>query len=112
MDNKQNVRSKMDLTEDKSPIVELRKHWDVREASYIYAVYARYIEETAATTGTGKHIVPDWNKIVKRQYVWGPLIAQGGAGDEEWAKKTAEHFNIVVPTNEYKGEHDEPEDIK
>lgn len=50
--------------------------------------------------GEGKHAVPDWTNIIKKETGW--QNPQGYVGDEEWAKKTAEHFDIEFPTEEYK----------
>lgn len=78
--------------------IELRKLWNIPEAKYIWALYRKYITETCEMDGDE----PNWDKIVKAEEEWG--TQQGFLGDEEWAKKTAEHFNIPMPTEEYQGE--------
>lgn len=92
----QNIRSK---TTGK---LELRKLWHIPEARYIWALYIEYEQETCAMNGEGKHAVPDWTKIVKKETGW--QNPQGYVGDEEWGKKTAEHFKIDFPEEEYQGE--------
>lgn len=101
--NNSNVRSKSTGT------LELRKLWSVPEAKFIYALYMQFEQETCELEGTGKHKVPNWNKIVKHEKGWS--TQQGFLGDEDWAKATAEHYGIDFPTEEYKGEHDEIEAV-
>lgn len=89
----QNIRSKT------TGNIELRKLWHIPEAKYIYALYIEYVQETCKMNGEGKHAVPDWNNIIKKETGW--QSPQGYVGDEEWAKKTAEHFKIELPKDEY-----------
>lgn len=79
--------------------LELRKLWMIPEAKYIWALFIEYEQETCEMNGTGKHQVPDWTKIVSTEKGW--QNPQGYLGDEEWGKKTAEHFKIEFPTEEY-----------
>lgn len=94
--NQQNVRSRT------TGNVELRKLWNVPEGKYFWGLFVEYEEETCKMNGEGKHAVPDWSNIVKRDKGWN--CPQGYVGDEDWAKRTAEHFEIDMPTEEYKGE--------
>lgn len=80
--------------------LEIRKLWNVPEAKYVWALYYEYITETCKMNGEGKHAVPDWTKIIKTETDW--TSKQGWLGDEEWGKKTAEHFGLEFPTEEYK----------
>lgn len=91
--NNSNVRSR---TTGK---LELRKLWNVPAAEFIWALYIEYEQETCAMNGTGKHAVPDWNNITSKETGW--QNPQGYVGDEAWGKKTAEHFNIPFPEEEY-----------
>lgn len=84
--------------------IELRKLWAVPEAKYIWALYAEYEQETCKMNGEGKHAVPDWNNIIKRETGW--HSPQGYVGDEEWGRKTAEHYKIPFPEEEYKYEEE------
>lgn len=78
--------------------LELRKLWHIPEAKYIWALYIGYEQETCEMVGDE----PDWDKITTHEE--GFQNPQGYVGDEEWGKKTAEHFKIDFPTEEYQGE--------
>lgn len=82
--------------------LELRKLWNVPGAKYIYALYQEYEQQTCEMEGTGKHKVPNWDKITNTEFIWN--TQQGFLGDEEWGKATAEHFDIEFPENEYKAD--------
>ena len=88
-----NIRSK---TTDK---IELRKLWHIPNAEYIWALYIGYEQDTCELDKDGE---PNWDKITKHEE--GFTNPQGYVGDEEWGKKTAEHFKIDFPTEEYQGE--------
>lgn len=75
--------------------VELRKLWHIPEAKYIWALYLGYEQETCELVD-GE---PNWDNIVKTEE--GFTNPQGYVGDEEWAARTAEHFKIEMPTEEY-----------
>ena len=85
-----NIRSK---TNGK---LELRKLWHIPEAKYIWALYIGYEQETCELVDDE----PDWTNITSHEE--GFQNPQGYVGDEEWGKKTAEHFGIEFPTEEYK----------
>ena len=53
---------------------------------------------------------PDWEQIVDTELDW--QTPQGYLGDEDWAKRTAEHFDIPMPTEEYKLEEDKDKSDK
>ena len=78
--------------------LELRKLWSVPKAEYIYALFVEVKTETAELKGDE----PNWDKITDTQLTW--QTPQGYIGDEEWAKKTAEHFEIDFPEDEFKAE--------
>lgn len=88
----QNVRS---MTTGK---LELRKLWSVPEAKYIYVLFVEVKTEICETEDDK----PNWDKITKTSLDWN--APQGYVGDEEWAKKTAEHFEIAFPEEEFKAE--------
>lgn len=92
----QNVRS---VTTGK---LELRKLWSVPQAEFIYALFVEVKVETAELN---EDKTPNWEKITSSELDW--RTPQGYVGDEEWAKKTAEHFEIEFPTEEYKAEDKE-----
>ena len=96
----ENVRS---LTTGK---LELRKLWSVPKAEFIYALFVEVKTETCemeTVTEDGKEVTkPNWDKINTSETSF--QTPQGYVGDEEWAKKTAEHFEIEFPKDEYKGE--------
>lgn len=89
----QNVRS---VTTGK---LELRKLWSVPQAEFIYALFVEVKVETAELN---EDKTPNWEKINASELDW--RTPQGYVGDEEWAKRTAEHFEIPFPTEEYKAE--------
>lgn len=99
----QNVRS---VTTGK---LELRKLWSVPQAEFIYALFVEVRVETAemeTVTVDGKETTkPNWDKIVSSETDW--RTPQGYVGNEEWAKKTAEHFEIAFPEEEYKADDSE-----
>lgn len=88
----ENVRS---MTTGK---LELRKLWSVPQADFIYALFVEVKTETCEM----ENDAPNWDKITDTKVHW--QTPQGYIGDEEWAKKTAEHFEIDFPTEEYKAE--------
>lgn len=85
-----NIRS---LTTGK---LQLRKLWSVPQAEFIYALFVEVKVETCEM----EKDTPNWDKITKTELDW--RTPQGYVGDEEWAKKTAEHFEIEFPEEEYK----------
>ena len=78
--------------------LELRKLWSVPKAEFIYALFVEVKTETAEL----KDDEPNWDNIIDTKLDWN--AQQGYIGDEEWAKKTAEHFEIDFPTEEFKAE--------
>ncbi len=78
--------------------LELRKLWSVPKAEFIYALFVEVKTETAEL----KDDEPNWDNIIDTKLDWN--APQGYIGDEEWAKKTAEHFEIDFPTEEFKAE--------
>lgn len=78
--------------------LELRKLWNVPKAEFIYALFVEVKTETAEMVKDE----PDWEKITTTSIDW--QTPQGYVGDEEWAKKTAEHFELELPTEEWKAE--------
>ena len=78
--------------------LELRKLWSVPKAEFIYALFVEVKTETAEM----KDDEPNWDNITDTRLDWN--APQGYIGDEEWAKKTAEHFEINFPTEEFKAE--------
>lgn len=79
--------------------LELRKLWSVPQAEFIYALFVEVKVETAELN---EDKTPNWDKITKTELDW--RTPQGYVGDEDWAKKTAEHFEIEFPTEEYKAD--------
>lgn len=92
----QNVRS---VTTGK---LELRKLWSVPQAEFIYALF---VEVKVETCELNEDKTPNWDKITNTELDW--RTPQGYVGDEDWAKKTAEHFEIEFPKEEYKAEDKE-----
>lgn len=78
--------------------LELRKLWSVPKAEFIYALFVEVKTETAEM----ENDEPNWEKITSSELNW--QTPQGYIGDEDWAKKTAEHFEIVFPEEEWKAE--------
>ena len=78
--------------------LELRKLWNVPKAESIQALFVEVQTETAEMVKDE----PDWEKITTTSIDW--QTPQGYVGDEEWAKKTAEHFELALPTEEWKAE--------
>ena len=76
--------------------LELRKLWSVPKAEFIYALFVEVKTEEAEM----ENDTPNWDKIINTELSY--QTPQGYVGDEEWAKKTAEHFEIEFPTEEYK----------
>lgn len=89
----QNVRS---VTTGK---LELRKLWSVPQAEFIYALFVEVKVETAELN---EDKTPNWDKITSTELDW--RTPQGYVGDEEWGKKTAAHFEIPFPEEEYKAD--------
>lgn len=83
--------------------LELRKLWNVPKAEYIYALFVEVKIETCEV----KDDEPNWDNIITSTTSY--QTPQGYVGDEEWAKKTAEHFEIELPSEEYVGEKKEEE---
>lgn len=79
--------------------LELRKLWSVPQAEFIYALFVEVRIETAELN---EDKTPNWDKITSTELDW--RTPQGYVGDEEWARKTAEHFEIEFPKEEYKAE--------
>lgn len=77
--------------------LELRKLWSVPKAEFIYALFVEVRTQTAAM----KDGEPDWDNIEKEELAF--QTPQGYVGDEEWARRTADHFEIAFPEEEYKG---------
>lgn len=77
--------------------LELRKLWSIPDAQYIYVLYQEVLTETAELVD-GK---ANWDNIVDKEADW-RVIGQQHFGNEEWAGRTAEHFGIEVPEEEYK----------
>ena len=91
MQQPQNVRS---TTTGK---LDLRKLWSVPKAEFIYALFVEVKTETCELDSEKN---PDWEKITTTSIDW--QTPQGYVGDEEWAKKTAEHFELEFPKEEWK----------
>ena len=81
--------------------LELRKLGSVPKADFIYALFVEVETETCAMKGAE----PDWNNVITSELSW--QTPQGYVGEEEWAKKTAEHFEIEFPTEEWKADDKE-----
>lgn len=79
--------------------LELRKLWSVPQAEFIYALFVEVRVETAELK---EDKTPDWDKITSVETDW--RTPQGYVGDEEWAHRTAEHFEIPFPEEEYKAD--------
>ena len=84
--------------------LELRKLWSVPQAEFIYALFVEVKVETAELN---EDKTPNWEKITSSELDW--RTPQGYVGDEDWAKRTAEHFEIAFPEEEYKAEDSEKE---
>lgn len=78
--------------------LELRKLWSVPKAEFIYALFVEVKTEKCEL----KDDEPNWDNIIDTKLDWN--APQGYVGDEEWAKKTAEHFEIEFPKEEFKAE--------
>lgn len=78
--------------------LDLRKLWSVPKAEFIYALFVEVKTETAEM----KDDEPNWDNIIDTKFNWN--TPQGYVGDEDWAKKTAEHFEIEFPEEEFKAE--------
>lgn len=86
--------------------LELRKLWSVPQAEFIYALFVEVKIETCEMEEKDKgELAPNWDKIKSTELDW--RTPQGYVGNEEWAKKTAEHFEIAFPTEEYKADDKE-----
>lgn len=84
--------------------LELRKLWSVPQAEFIYALFVEVKVETAELN---EDKTPNWEKIASSELDW--RTPQGYVGDEDWAKRTAEHFEIAFPEEEYKADDSEKE---
>lgn len=84
--------------------LELRKLWSVPQAEFIYALFVEVKVETAELN---EDKTPNWEKITSSELDW--RTPQGYVGDEDWAKRTAEHFEIAFPKEEYKADDSEKE---
>lgn len=84
--------------------LELRKLWSVPQAEFIYALFVEVKVETAELN---EDKTPNWEKITSSELDW--RTPQGYVGDEDWAKRTAEHFEIAFPEEEYKADDSEKE---
>lgn len=86
--------------------LELRKLWSVPKAEFIYALFVEVETQECELETISENdidtVKPNWDKIVKSTIDW--QTPQGYIGDEEWAHKTAEHFEIDFPTEEWKGD--------
>lgn len=82
--------------------LELRKLWSVPQAEFIYALFVEVKVETAELN---EDKTPNWEKITSSELDW--RTPQGYVGDEDWAKRTAEHFEIAFPEEEYKADDSE-----
>lgn len=82
--------------------LELRKLWSVPQAEFIYALFVEVRVETAELN---EDKTANWDNITDTTTDW--RTPQGYIGDEEWAKKTAAHFEIPFPTEEYKADDKE-----
>ena len=76
--------------------LELRKLWSVPKAEFIYALFVEVKTETCEM----EKDEPNWDKILTTDFSW--QTPQGYVGDEDWGHKTAEHFEIEFPTEEFK----------
>ena len=81
--------------------LELRKLWSVPQAEFIYALFVEVRVETCELEDDK----PNWDKIIKTELDW--RTPQGYVGDEDWAHRTAEHFEIEFPEEEYKADDKE-----
>lgn len=102
--NKQNTITNKPNTQRSEPTgkLELRKLWYVPDAKFLYALAMEFKVETAPTPKDGEE--PDFeSKDVKTEYIWN--IPQGYTGDEEWAHRSADHFGIDFPTEEWVNEN-------
>lgn len=86
--------------------LELRKLWSVPQADFIYALFLEVETTTYELKEDNGRMVIDETKPTGTETTW--QTPQGYVGNEEWAKKTADHFEIAFPTEEYKA--DEKED--
>lgn len=83
--------------------LELRKLWSVPKAEFIYALFVEVKTETCEMKENEKgEQIPDWDNITAADVSF--QTPQGYVGGEEWAKRTAEHFELEFPAEEYKGE--------
>lgn len=82
--------------------LELRKLWNVPKAEFMYALFLEVKTVAYEMKETDGEKVIDETKPVSEELSW--QTPQGYVGDEEWAKKTAEHFGIAMPESEYKAD--------
>lgn len=79
--------------------LELRKLWSVPKAEFIYALFVEVKVETCELKEDNS---VNWDNVLDTQTTW--QTPQGYIGDEDWAHKTAEHFEIEFPEEEFKAE--------
>lgn len=84
--------------------LELRKLWSVPQAEFIYALFLEVKTDTCEMKEDNGKMVPDETKVISSEIDW--QTPQGYVGDEAWAKKTAEHFEIEFPKEEWKAAED------
>lgn len=82
--------------------LELRKLWSVPQAEFIYALFLEVEITTYELKEVDGKMVINEDKPTGTETTW--QTPQGHVGNEDWAKKTAEHFGIDFPTEEYKAE--------
>lgn len=103
MENTPKPNDKISKTTGK---LELRKLWSVPQAEFIYALFLEVETTTYELKEDNGKMVIDESKPTGKETTW--QTPQGYVGNEEWAKKTADHFGIAFPAEEYKA--DEKED--
>ena len=82
--------------------LELRKLWSVPQAEFIYALFLEVETTTYELKEENGKMVINEDKPTGTETTW--QTPQGYVGNEDWAKKTAEHFGIEFPKEEYKAE--------
>lgn len=79
---------------------EIRKLWDDSKAEFYYVLAQKYKIERCELKGEGDDAEPNWDNIIETIEDWG--VVPTHRGDEEWAAREADHYNIEVPADEYK----------
>ena len=102
MDNQFAYKPPKDVRQVSLGEYEIRKLWDDQKAEFYYVLAQRYKIERCEMKGEGDDAEPNWDNIIDTKLDWN--APQGYIGDEDWAKKTAEHFEIDFPTEEFKAE--------